>query len=345
MKINTYDRRNASGLATYLDFRWKGDRHRPLLGYDLSKEEKDRLAIAMVEQIQNPPRITTATTAAGETLAAFAERIYYRTLRTKKRIDLNRPKGIVKKHLAPHFTMPMVEIAAETCLAYVEKRQKEGANDWTIRREYGVLNRILNLAFAHKVTSGNPSKAVQLAEGSKRERVATKQELKALLEVADDDMSRVIIIAVATGLRQSKILLIHRDWIVRRSDGAWLVLPPALSRLKGTPKEIPLNALAEKALTNETWPRRGRSFCRWKPRSFKKAWTALCKRAKVSDLRFHDLRHTFSTTLQNNGVSYEVRQWLLGHRMPGKTGDYSHGGTQWNKTLRQAVSSLATVLK
>ena len=173
MKIPTYDRKNASGLATYLDFRWKGDRHRPLLGYDLSKEEKDRLAIAMVERIQNPPRITTATTAAGETLAAFAERIYYRTLRTKKRIDLTRPKGIVDKHLAPHFTMPMAEISAETCLAYVEKRQKEGANDWTIRREYGVLNRILNLAAAHDVIKGNPSKAVQLPEGNKRDRVAT----------------------------------------------------------------------------------------------------------------------------------------------------------------------------
>ena len=340
MKIPTYDRKNASGLATYLDFRWKGDRHRPLLGYDLSKEEKDRLAIAMVERIQNPPRITTATTAAGETLAAFAERIYYRTLRTKKRIDLTRPKGIVDKHLAPHFTMPMAEISAETCLAYVEKRQKEGANDWTIRREYGVLNRILNLAAAHDVIKGNPSKAVQLPEGNKRDRVATLQELQTLHDAADPDMWRAIVAAIRTGLRQSKLLMIQPEWIVRRSDGNWLILPPALSRLKGTPKEIPLNALATWALTPTAPQLRTRVFARWKNRSFKKAWTRLCKRAKVTGLRFHDLRHTFSTALQNHDVVYEVRQWLMGHKMPGKTGDYSHGGQKWNRTLRRAVTPL-----
>lgn len=344
MKINTYDRKNASGLATYLDFRWKGERHRPLLGYDLTEEQKDKLAIAMVDRIQNPPAVITPMTALGETLAEFAERIYYRTLTTKKRIDLTRPKGIVKKHLAPHFTMPMVEISAETCLTYVEKRQKEGANDWTIRREYGVLNRILNLAVAHKVIVANPSKAVQLPEGHKRDRVATHQELKALRKAADPDMWRAIVVALMTGLRQSKLLMICPEWIVQRSDGAWLVLPPALSRLKGTPKEIPLNAFAKEALMPTSSHLRGRTFGRWRPRSFKKAWSRLCVRAKVSDLRFHDLRHTFSTVLQDYGVSYEVRQWLLGHRMPGKTGDYSHGGPRWNRKLRQAVTTLARFL-
>lgn len=342
MKIATYDRKNVNGLATYLSFRWKGGRHRPLLGYNLSNMEKATLAIAMVQRIQNPPTIIAApaTTGPGETLATFAKRIYYRTLRTKKRLDLKRPKGIVDNHLAPHFTMPMVEISAETCLMYVEKRQKNGANDWTIRREFGVLNRILTLAIAHRVITANVSKAVQLSEGSNRDRVATRQELEALQEAADEDMWKVIVAAVMTGLRQSKVLMIQPAWIVRRADGEWLVLPPALSRLKGTPKEMPLNTLAAWALTPNAPCLRGRLFGRWKPRSFKKAWAVLCTRAGVSDFHFHDLRHVFSTVLQNHGVSYEVRQWLLGHRMPGKTGDYSHGGQQWNITLRQAVTAL-----
>lgn len=340
MKITTYDRKNMNGLATYLSFRWKGGRHRPLLGYNLSTQEKATLSIAMVQRIQNPPAIAGPTTKQSETLAAFAERIYYRTLRTKKRLDLRRPKGIVRKHLAPHFTMPMVDIMAETCLAYVEKRQQEWANDWTIRREYGVLNRICNLAIAHHVITANPSKAVQLVEGAKRDRIATRQELEALQDAADEDMWKVIVAAVMTGLRQSKVLMIEPAWIVQRADGDWLVLPPALSRLKGTPKEMPLNTLAAWALTPNAPCLRGRLFARWKPRSFKKAWAVLCTRAAVSGLHFHDLRHTFSTALQNHGVMYEVRQWLMGHRMPGKTGDYSHGGQQWNTTLRQAVTAL-----
>ena len=37
------------------------------------------------------------------------------------------------------------------------------------------------------------------------------------------------------------------------------------------------------------------------------------KAAKVQDLHFHDLRHTFTTRLQNLGVSLELRSALLGH--------------------------------
>ena len=39
--------------------------------------------------------------------------------------------------------------------------------------------------------------------------------------------------------------------------------------------------------------------------------------AKVVDLHFHDLRHTFTTWLQNLGVPLEVRAALLGHRLRG----------------------------
>ena len=66
----------------------------------------------------------------------------------------------------------------------------------------------------------------------------------------------------------------------------------------------------------------------------------VCTRAKVVNLHFHDLRHTFATWLQNLGVAYEVRQALLGHRMPGMTARYSHGGPEWNRKLREAVTLL-----
>ena len=53
-----------------------------------------------------------------------------------------------------------------------------------------------------------------------------------------------------------------------------------------------------------------------------------------------DLRHTFATRLQRIGVDYEVRQALLGHRMPGMTANYSHGGPEWDRKLRSAVEGL-----
>ena len=39
-------------------------------------------------------------------------------------------------------------------------------------------------------------------------------------------------------------------------------------------------------------------------------------------------------------MDYEVRQTLLGHRMPGMAAQYSHGGPEWNQRLRDVVSKL-----
>jgi len=172
--------------------------------------------------------------------------------------------------------------------------------------------------------------------------VVEVDELEAIYRVADRELWRIILIAVNVGLREGKILAIDRAWVKQRDDGYWLCVPPGMSRLKGTPAEVPLNQIARAALVDEVPSLLdGRVFRRWKNvRAFKKYWAVTCKRAKIQDLHFHDLRHTFATRLQRLGVDYEVRQALLGHRMPGMTASYSHGGPEWNLKLRGAVSKL-----
>ncbi len=44
-------------------------------------------------------------------------------------------------------------------------------------------------------------------------------------------------------------------------------------------------------------------------------------------------------------MDYEVRQTLLGHRMPGMTANYSHGGPAWDQKLREAVVILDKAFK
>ena len=98
----------------------------------------------------------------------------------------------------------------------------------------------------------------------------------------------------------------------------------------------------------------GEFFRRWTPAAFSVFWKRLVVDAKVVDLHFHDLRHTFATWLQNLGVPLEVRAALLGHRLRGMgqdqlggesmTAAYSHGGYGWNQQLRAAVSLLHNAL-
>lgn len=139
----------------------------------------------------------------------------------------------------------------------------------------------------------------------------------------------------------------QRSWIREEADGWWLVLPPSHSRLKGTPARLPLNPSALWAF-HDPLPSiaDGRVFRRWDDvRAFKKYWSRVCELAKIQDLHFHDLRHSFATRLQGLGVDYEVRQALLGHRMPGITATYSHGGPAWDRKLREAVMKLDSAFK
>src|SRR5215203_4637733 len=62
-----------------------------------------------------------------------------------------------------------------------------------------------------------------------------------------------------------------------------------------------------------------------------------CKQAKISGLRFHDLRHTFATRLRAKGVHEMHVMALLGHTTLEMTSRYTHAMPQ---NLRTAVDSL-----
>lgn len=122
--------------------------------------------------------------------------------------------------------------------------------------------RILNLAVDFDKLDKNRLKRVELPDVATRERVATTEELKAIRLKAEEhqakvmqanqydpaELWRIVTVALNTGLREAKILEIDRTWMRKRDDGWWLILPPARSRLKQTPREIPLNPAAYAAL-------------------------------------------------------------------------------------------------
>ncbi len=339
-------RTKRNGLAFDLYYRWRGKRYRPLLGYNLNKDEAEQRAVEMIRKIQSGERPASSSGNVGPTLRDILP-IYWQTLEVQK-ADQDRPRAIVENHVLPRFgDRPLNSLTAEEGLTYVLERQRQGAAAGTIEREWGVLMRLLNLAVEHEKLDRNRLKTVRVPEGTKRNRVATVDELmaiygKAQQKTTDQELWRIVVVAVHTGLREAKVLEIDRNWIRKRDDGFWLALPPARSRLKETPSEIPLNRMARAALAHKDASlSNSRIFRHWNDLSaFKRRWMDVCTRAKVVNLHFHDLRHTFATWLQNLGIDYEVRQALLGHRMPGMTARYSHGGPEWNRKLREAVTLL-----
>ena len=66
-------------------------------------------------------------------------------------------------------------------------------------------------------------------------------------------------------------------------------------------------------------------------------WRRICKKARVDDLKFHDLRRTFCSLLAQNGVSTAVTQRLLEHSSPNLTNKVY---TNVDPVLRHAVEQL-----
>lgn len=239
-----------NGLAFDLYFRWKGQRYRPLLGYNLTKDQAEAAAIAMIAKIQTPP-VTPEGRQDRHTLRDLVP-LFWDNFTLKKRIDRVRPKGILENYLLPVFgDRSLDSLTAKDGLNYVLARQAAGVGAGTIRREWQVLMRLLNLGVRYDWLEKNRLKAVELPDTQRRTRVAEVQELERIRLLKDRvtpevllELWSIIVVELNTGLREAKLLSIDRSWIREEADGWWLVLPPSATRLKGTPPRIPLNASA-----------------------------------------------------------------------------------------------------
>jgi integrase len=69
----------------------------------------------------------------------------------------------------------------------------------------------------------------------------------------------------------------------------------------------------------------------------KKWWEAALKDAKIKQLRWHDLRHTFCSRLAQAGVSLKVIQEAAGHKTIAMSARYAHMD---HTTLHNAMAIL-----
>lgn len=193
-----------------------------------------------------------------------------------------------------------------------------------------MVNRLIKLGLYVGV---NPVQGVELFnEPQERDRFLDYDEEARLLEACTEPLRTGAIVAIYTGirLRSEGLGLRWRDVDFKRKD---LTVPAAYAKNQET-RTIPMNtavvAALEKlkeSLTN-TQPtdavfQTTRGVAR-PLRSFDSQFKRAAKRAELTDVGIHTLRHTFASRLAMNGESAPGMMELAGWKDPSMPKRYSH---------------------
>ena len=176
----------------------------------------------------------------------------------------------------------------------------------------------------------NPvSKISRFKEGKARERFLTKEEIDRLLEVCRESKSPhlypVTLFALSSGARRGEILgLKWKDVDLDRKIATFR------DTKNGEHRSIPLSdALAEclwkqrrlrNVLSEYVFP----SVDGKRPGDIREAWEHAVKKAELSEICFHTLRHTVASHLTMNGASAIEVGAILGHKTLAMVKRYSH---------------------
>ena len=211
-----------------------------------------------------------------------------------------------------------------------ERLRRDGLSDGSVNRYVAFVRRVFSLAIQWEAVEGkNPVAHASMRREHGRERYLGEAELRALFKALDAEPSQgaaaAIALLAATGARRGEALRAkweHIDW-----DRRLWVVPVSKS---GRRRFIPLSDVAmailerQRLSTPSVWVFPGSDPA--KPLfDVRKAWVRVKARAGLEeDLRIHDLRHTFASTLVGKGRSLHEVGSLLGHSQMSMTMRYAH---------------------
>ena len=148
-------------------------------------------------------------------------------------------------------------------------------------------------------------------------------------------MKPIYSLLTATGMRRSELLTCRWKFI----DGSHILLPTSKN---DEPKEVHLNMFAQNVLASI--PQGGPDdvlFPDVTPEQVSMAFHRTCRVLfGISDIRLHDLRHTFATWLRQRGTELDVIAAQLGHKDLRMTKRYARIAAA---QVRHAVNGLDSV--
>ncbi len=215
----------------------------------------------------------------------------------------------------------------------------DGVKRSTTNRYVALLKRMLNIAIDEGYLESNPARKIRMFSEADymKQRVLTTDEENKLIETCFPHTKDIVVFALNTGMRLGEIL--NLKWANVDQEAGMIKVEYTKS---GKTRYIPMNQTLKGLLLELRKERQEYVFTnpdsKDRFRDIKRSFYSGCRRAGITGLRFHDLRHTFASRLVRNGVDIGTVRKLLGHSTLLVTQRYVHTDEE---SMRMAVGSLA----
>jgi integrase len=281
------------------------------------------------------------------TLQFFVKDYYLPFVKTYKR-SWQTDETVLRVHVLPPLGhLCLDEVTTATITKVVASMRSDNYAPGTVARVVVILRYLFNLARKWKVLKGydNPAAGIPVPPDVQRNRFLDKGEIARLVEILAEDENQVaakaILLLLLTGARRNEIS--HSRWEHVDLKTSTLFVPLSKS---GKPRYVILNEDAVALLRSIPQfsvnpyvfpsPVTGRPSA-----SLYFPWHRIRTRAGLPDVRLHDLRHSFASTLVNEGWELYTVQRLLGHANAKSTQRYAHLSRE---TLAEAAEAMGSVV-
>jgi integrase len=315
-----------------------GQQRKPALGTHgaLTCEQAREIARAMLADVARggDPKAAERARRSAPSVAELADRFLAEHAATKKRSSSTRMDKInLRLHVLPALGRLRVQDVTRADIAQLHHgmRSTPGAAN----RVLALLSKMFNLAerWGLRPDHTNPCRHVERYAERKMERFLLGDELArlgaALAEAERNGTEMPSVIAavrllILTGARAGEILSLRWEHVDLASG--CLRLPTSktgrkLIHLNGPALEVLSNCARRR--TESPWVIEGGKAGRPLV-NIRKPWHRMRQSAGLTDVRLHDLRHSFASVAVAGGLSLPMIGALLGHSQPATTARYAH---------------------
>jgi len=239
------------------------------------------------------------------------------------------------KQMDPYIgDLPVEKVHLGSLQSFIKDRRQQGIKTKSINLALSVVRRILNLA-ARLWRDGNgmtwldtpPLIQMLPVTDARPPYPLSWEEQRTLFKALPDHLARMALFKVNTGCREQEVCQLRWDWEVEvpQLDTSVFIVPGAVVKNRED-RLVVLNRVAASVIEQVRGNHPEHVFTyRGKPvlTINNSGWKTARKKVCLSQVRVHDLKHTFGRRLRAANVSLETRKVLLGHRNGDITTHYS----------------------